>query len=109
EEVAAAVAEAKADLSRTMAQAALRDELAQAVTTAGAAVEECRRLAEADTARAAVDQQALAVLEAQVAEAEAAAEGVLGVGAGRDVAERASAALGRLHDAFADLARTRAD
>ncbi|HEX7132027.1 MAG TPA: SMC family ATPase, partial [Iamia sp.] len=108
EAVSTRLGEAKTELAEARARAATRDELTQAVATAEAAVEECRRLAEADAARAAEQREALAVLDAQVAEAAAAAEGVLGVGAGRDVAERASAALARLHDAFADLARTRA-
>ncbi|HEV7721065.1 MAG TPA: SbcC/MukB-like Walker B domain-containing protein, partial [Iamia sp.] len=109
EVVSAALDGAKTALAAARARAALRAELAQAVATAEAAVEECRRLGQADAARAAEQREALAVLESQAGEAAAAAEGVLGVGAGRDVAERASAALGRLHDAFADLARTRAD
>jgi exonuclease SbcC len=108
ETVSAELDAAKAGLAAARARAATRDELAQAVATAEAAAGECRRLAEADTARAAGRREAVAVLDAQVAEAAEAAEGVLGVGAGSEVATRASAALGRLHDAFADLARTRA-
>ncbi|HEU5152318.1 MAG TPA: SMC family ATPase [Iamia sp.] len=107
EAVTTALAAAKEALADARRRSAVRDELAQAVATAEAAVGECRRLAAADAARAAEEREALAVLAAQVAEAAAAAEGVLGVGAGREVAERASTALGRLHDAFADLARAR--
>lgn len=109
EAVSAALEEAKAGLAEARARSATRDELVQAVATAEAAVEECRRLAASDEARAAEQGQALAVLEARAAEAAVAAEGVLGVGAGREAAERATAALDRLHDAFADLARTRTE
>ncbi|QYG91692.1 SMC family ATPase [Iamia sp. SCSIO 61187] len=107
DEVAAALEAARSGLAEARACAAEADGLERKVATAATAVDECRRLADADTARAAECREAVAVHVAQVRRAEELAEGVLGVGAGRDVAERASAALARLHDAFADLAQTR--